>query len=277
MEILSRSEASQRDLKFYFTGGCCKHGHISARRVTTRQCSTCESDNYNKYYQANTERIADRRQTNKEKANEYHKQHYQQNKERISKQHVDYNHTHKDQIAESARRYYEDNKEQYWWYYQNNKDHILKRSALYYTNNKNQRKQYREANKERITNWRKQYHETNKEHIKKYRKDNKEHILSLIRLWRLRNPHKVAEYTRIRNTRLENAIPNWYEEELVKKIYSKRDELNNKWKNVKFQVDHIIPLTPKDRSVCGLHCWANLQLLDASLNNQKGVGYETDW
>jgi predicted CoA-binding protein len=42
-------------------------------------------------------------------------------------------------------------------------------------------------------------------------------------------------------------------------------------------VDHIIPLNPKDQSVCGLHCWANLQILDKSLNLIKGSKYQTDW
>lgn len=42
-------------------------------------------------------------------------------------------------------------------------------------------------------------------------------------------------------------------------------------------VDHIIPINPRDTSVCGLHCWDNLQLLDRNLNSEKHDNYTKDW
>lgn len=39
--IISRKEATAQDLKFYFTGKVCKHGHIAERHTRTRDCKIC--------------------------------------------------------------------------------------------------------------------------------------------------------------------------------------------------------------------------------------------
>jgi hypothetical protein len=41
VNLISREEASAAGLKKYFTGEPCKHGHVSEKRVATKQCSTC--------------------------------------------------------------------------------------------------------------------------------------------------------------------------------------------------------------------------------------------
>lgn len=41
MEIIPSSDARARGLKLYFTGKPCKRGHITARRVSTLQCTEC--------------------------------------------------------------------------------------------------------------------------------------------------------------------------------------------------------------------------------------------
>ena len=41
------------------------------------------------------------------------------------------------------------------------------------------------------------------------------------------------------------------------------------------QVDHIIPL--QSDPVCGLHCWANLQLMSRADNRRKSNTYQQDW
>jgi hypothetical protein len=56
------------------------------------------------------------------------------------------------------------------------------------------------------------------------------------------------------------AIPPWFEAEKVAKVYQKAQEWG-------FVVDHIVPLFGE--TVSGLHCWANLQLLDIGLNSTK--------
>jgi len=63
------------------------------------------------------------------------------------------------------------------------------------------------------------------------------------------------------------ATPAWYEAELVSIVYKKAKELC-------CQVDHIVPL--QNPLVCGLHCWANLQLLPEDLNKSKGNHYWPD-
>ncbi len=56
------------------------------------------------------------------------------------------------------------------------------------------------------------------------------------------------------------AMPLWFEKERVAFVYKKAKEYG-------FEVDHVIPLQGKN--VCGLHCWANLQLLDKNINASK--------
>ena len=49
MEIISRKEAKEKGLSFYFTGKPCKHGHIAKRRIANNLCVACQriySDNY---------------------------------------------------------------------------------------------------------------------------------------------------------------------------------------------------------------------------------------
>jgi hypothetical protein len=58
----------------------------------------------------------------------------------------------------------------------------------------------------------------------------------------------------------KQAIPLWFEKDKVALVYKKAQEWG-------FEVDHIIPL--QGELVCGLHCWANLQLLDITLNRKK--------
>ena len=56
------------------------------------------------------------------------------------------------------------------------------------------------------------------------------------------------------------ATPKWFEQDLVAIVYKKAKEL-------KCHVDHIVPL--QSTLVCGLHCWANLQLLPEDINKSK--------
>jgi hypothetical protein len=41
MNLITRKEAKAQGAKRYFTGLLCKHGHISARYVSTHQCCSC--------------------------------------------------------------------------------------------------------------------------------------------------------------------------------------------------------------------------------------------
>jgi hypothetical protein len=89
---------------------------------------------------------------------------------------------------------------------------------------------------------------------------NRKHFENNRELYRNRDMNRIA--------RKQQAIPLWFEQEKVALVYKKAKEWG-------FEVDHIVPL--KGKNVCGLHCWANLQLLDSSLNCSKGNRkYPTD-
>lgn len=45
MEIISKPEAIERGLKFYFTGVACNRGHTDKRYTSTRTCFSCHSEN----------------------------------------------------------------------------------------------------------------------------------------------------------------------------------------------------------------------------------------
>jgi len=55
MEIISRKEAVENNLKYYFTGVPCKHGHISRMRVIGYQCKTCRNRSNAKRVNKNSE------------------------------------------------------------------------------------------------------------------------------------------------------------------------------------------------------------------------------
>jgi hypothetical protein len=80
--------------------------------------------------------------------------------------------------------------------------------------------------------------------------------------------------------RSPNSQPRWATKAEIEKVYIGRDALNAKFGlagSRQLVVDHIIPLNPMDKSVCGLHCPANLQLLSWYDNHIKCDHYETDW
>jgi hypothetical protein len=81
------------------------------------------------------------------------------------------------------------------------------------------------------------------------------------RRWQQANPDKCRHYANTRRAKKIRAIPPWFEEEQVAKVYEMATEYG-------FHVDHIVPLNSE--TVCGLHCWANLQLLSKEVNASKG-------
>lgn len=81
------------------------------------------------------------------------------------------------------------------------------------------------------------------------------------RQWWANNPWKANAISAKKRASKLQATPPWFEKEKVAIVYQKAKEWG-------FEVDHVIPL--KGKNVSGLHCWANLQLLDKSLNSSKG-------
>ena len=44
MEIITRAEAKERGLKYYFTGKPCAKGHVSERKTVDGYCITCDRE-----------------------------------------------------------------------------------------------------------------------------------------------------------------------------------------------------------------------------------------
>jgi len=71
MQIISRTEAKAKGLRFYFTGEPCKHGHVAERWVSCWVCVDCDrkwrlenpekkSAKNKKYWLENREELAEK-------------------------------------------------------------------------------------------------------------------------------------------------------------------------------------------------------------------------
>lgn len=145
-----------------------------------------------------------------------------------------------------SRRYYEKNKE------------VIKAKVREYSKTR-PRKKYKELTeeqKEKKRRWFRDYRARNTEKFKKKDRD-----------YYQRNKDKYIFNWSNRKAKKLNATPCWSETEKIKILYQKAKWLEQ-LTGLKYHVDHIVPL--QGENVCGLHVWANLQLLEASINISKG-------
>ena len=92
--------------------------------------------------------------------------------------------------------------------------------------------------------------------------------------YRLNNPHKVQAHCAKRRVSKINRIPKWTTEKdlkAIQHIYGLAIDFSKAF-NVKYHVDHIIPLQGK--LVSGLHIPSNLQIIPAVDNIRKGNKFE---
>lgn len=145
----------------------------------------------------------------------------------------------------------------------------------YYAKNFNSVKatvaEYRTKNPEKVSQLKKDWYLVNKPKTRaaarKWKAANKEKHYESLKRYRINNPGKRNFLTaKYRAIKLE-ATPPWFEKDQIRVVYKKAKEWG-------FAVDHIVPL--KGETVCGLHCWANLQLLDPALNSSKSNKYWPD-
>ena len=75
------------------------------------------------------------------------------------------------------------------------------------------------------------------------------------------NPEIFRELNARRGARLKTAAPRWDAPSMMRRLYVEA-------RRRKMEVDHVVPLSSPH--VCGLHVWANLQLLEKTENIRKG-------
>lgn len=137
-------------------------------------------------------------------------------------------------------------------------------------------------NKQRYAEYRKKNAERLNANKLKWQRENKDRYFANHKAWRDRNKDKVKAWVR-RTTALSlippsmkaanhrarklRATPLWANVDEIKWFYRTAKYIND-FSDVKFDVDHIVPLNSK--IVCGLHNEFNLQLLPATTNKEKG-------
>jgi len=139
-------------------------------------------------------------------------------------------------------------------YFQNNKEGILKRH-----------KRWWEENKERHRVYTARWYESNKEF---WRLHNKDKIRKYTKEYQKNNRDKENDKAARRRAKKLDQTPvlTIEEKQHIQEIYSICSLMNKLSTNVKWHVDHIIPL-----SKGGLHHPDNLQILEAVANLRKGA------
>ena len=132
----------------------------------------------------------------------------------------------------------------------------------------------------------KKWHKDNPEKVKinrdAYVLKNKVAYLAYHKEWRLRNANRIkgqsAEWSRNnldkkkaatarRRASKLSATPSWANLKGISRFYELAHRLTVET-GIQANVDHIVPL--KSKFVCGLHCEANLSIMTAKHNKQKG-------
>lgn len=108
-----------------------------------------------------------------------------------------------------------------------------------------------------------------KERQKQYRLDDPEKQRIKSNNYYKNNKAIVSARTSKRRAILLTSTPSWFDsvKQSVDGIYAMRDWMNLTMFGIKYEVDHIIPLTNK--LVCGLHVPNNLQIITAFNNRSK--------
>lgn len=171
------------------------------------------------------------------------------------------------------KTYYIDNREKIAAYKNGyrkaNKEKISARKKVYYQNNKENVaaavKVYAEANKEEIAARKKGYYTANRAKILAAKKE-----------YAKANPGRINAKTAKRRAAKIQRTPHWLTNKdyhAIRTLYETAAALT-KATGIKHHIDHIIPLQGK--TISGLHCPTNLQILTATENQIKNNKFTGD-
>lgn len=110
MKIISRAEAKSQGLKYYFTSNPCKHGHVSKRLVSNKNCWDCaliaKSKDYKENRHARLEAMKRNYRDNAAEKKKYVAEWQKRNKDKVRQYGINYRDKYRDRlkITEKARR-----------------------------------------------------------------------------------------------------------------------------------------------------------------------------
>jgi len=248
MDIITRQEAKEQGLPFYFTGKNCKHGHVASRRTSTGYCEECCDIKY--------------------KTNRQDKEYLRKEYERGKRWKLE----NRDMI--NAKRRVRDKE----WYVppQLGPRQVAKEAGdtVYFTGKPcaNGHVDYRRVSCGSCVVCKSEYHKTDerraigREKAREYRNKFPDAERAKAKRWRQKNKPSLAAKTQRRRCAQINATPAWADHDKILTKYCERDAMS-RITGLKHDVDHRIPLQGKN--VCGLHIAENLRVILTKDNQSK--------
>jgi hypothetical protein len=258
-ELISRKEAKEKELLYYFTGKPCPKNHISLKLVSSFGCKKCASERSSektekirieKFLRIKKEQDLPRRTASDD---------YGVEQEIISR-------------SEAKR--------QSLIYYFTGKPCIHGHVGLRRVHNHEcticiqlHGKKWRENNPGYATKIMRDFVDKNPNWFKEYYWRDPGRRSEWHKKWMSQNPDKVYTYNSNRRALKISATPGWYDEAKVEEIFAECIKIS-KESGIKHNVDHIVPLNSP--YVCGLHWHGNLQILTQVENFSKLNRYWPD-